>query len=306
MRLLHSKLGRHLKDHRSREWARFGLGLVLPYSLVCLRNQRWHDRQRAASARRLSKRSAAQRAPGQQVFDYEDAVAFLVGRGLDELAVRAGSMPAASLRYSHELLERHLPTDRALVGLHVGNFVGISLASFSSLLSRRHTDSVVLSIDPQTSHRGIENPEVHVYALLGRVGLLDANLVIAGYTLEHALGELPERAGPDYARLWAVDVGSAARAPRSGFVLRNLAQVAPGRIDLAVIDGNHEGGYLQRELLELRRLLVPGALVVVDDVHPGVWNGVVDAFERTAQDPSGEFAELGRDGRVGVLKFRGS
>jgi predicted O-methyltransferase YrrM len=73
-----------------------------------------------------------------------------------------------------------------------------------------------------------------------------------------------------------------------------------GPFDLVVVDGNHEGAYLSRELGRLARLLRTGGLLVVDDVEVGPWDDVVDAFE--AATSTGTLREIGRDGRMGVLQ----
>ena len=273
-------------DH-ARRWARLAAGMVVPYTLVQLRKQRRQTREVASARRELHEL----REHGDEAFDYKAAIEFLVRqRGLDDMQVLHGSMPLPSLQFAGRLLDEHLPADRPLVGVHVGNFVGVSLAYFSSLLRERYPDSIMISIDPNIAHRRIENPQSHVWALLSQFGLLDANLVVTAYSLEQSLGDVPE-SGPDV------------RAERRGeHALRNLAITAPGRIDVAVMDGNHDGVYLERELKEVHRLLLPGSIVVVDDVEDS-WPGVLATFNRVASAGTG-FAELGRDGRVGVLQLR--
>ncbi len=218
-----------------------------------------------------------------EAFSYEQAIRFLVGRGLDEREVRAGSMPEASLAFAlHRALD-HLPADRPLAGLQVGNFVGVSLAYVSSALRAVHPRSVTVSVDPDMTHRGIAEPRRHVLALLGHFGLLANNLVVAGYSLERSWGEAPAE-------------------PACEQVLDSLATVCGEGLDLVLLDGHHAGEYLARELTALRPALRPGAVVVVDDVEVGPWDEVVQVFDTVTADTD-HFEELGRDGRIGVLRL---
>jgi predicted O-methyltransferase YrrM len=113
---------------------------------------------------------------------------------------------------------------------------------------------------------------------------------MTGYTLEQNVGD-DSQLDP---------VGSFAAEGRSEQVLPSLAAVAGPRFDLVVIDGNHDGRYLARELEQLRRLLRAGGLLVVDDVDASTWRLVAETFDQAAA--SDAFAELGRDGPVGVLR----
>jgi hypothetical protein len=268
--------------------------MLVPYSLGQARNRRYHERQFAKSRRELAKSRrelSERRAPREDVFDYERAVDFLVReRGLDETQVRQGSMPLPALEFSGRMADSHLPSNRPLFGLQVGNFVGISLAYFSWLLRRRHAGSVMVSIDPNITHRGIEDPQSHVWGLLADVALLDASLIVTAYSLEQSIGDVP-RGGADVV------------AERRGeHALANLAAVAPHRFDFAVLDGNHDGDYLEREFRQLHRLLAPDAVVIVDDVEDN-WAEVLETFDLVAHGNSG-FMELARGERAGVLQLR--
>lgn len=220
----------------------------------------------------------------------KEAIRFLLGRGLDEEAVRAGSMAEDSLSYIGEVVRDRLPSDRGVLALHVGNFVGVSLCYFSWLVRERHPESLVVSVDPNITHRGIEDPQTHVLALLHHFGLLGNNLVIPGYTLEQTAGEtFTDRFETDY----LVGLGCEN-------VLASLARHGEKRFDLVLLDGNHEEDYLAREFAAVEPLLADNGIVVFDDVG-GSWEGVARVFGRVLQDAN--FVELGHDKRVGIVQI---
>jgi hypothetical protein len=216
----------------------------------------------------------------------EESIRFLVGRGLDESEVREGSMSEASLDYLAEKILERLPPARPLRALHVGNFVGVSLSYISWLVRERHPESLVVSIDPNIPHRGIEDPRSHALALLDHFQLLSRNLIITGYTLERS-----EEAATEADYLGRVACENA---------LAGLHDLAGASFDLVLIDGNHEESYLAREIAAVGRLLADNGIVVFDDVKD--WPGVAEVFRQTAQDDS--FVELGQNGRVGILQAR--
>ncbi|MDQ4072512.1 MAG: class I SAM-dependent methyltransferase, partial [Actinomycetota bacterium] len=228
---------------------------------------------------------AARRASG---FSVEEAVRLLADRGLDEQQVRDGSMPQDSLDYLTTFLVSELPAGRPLLGLHIGNFVGVSLAWLGDALRTSDAGSRVLSIDPDIAHRGIDQPSAHAFAVLAHFDLLSHNLVLSGYTLEQNVGD-------DH--LEPVERFEAEQRPER--VLPSLAELIGPRFDIVLIDGNHDGRYLARELEQVGRLLAPAGLLVVDDVDERNWQAVHDTFARVAEGEA--FEELGRAGRVGVL-----
>ncbi len=196
--------------------------------------------------------------------------------------MREGSIPAQSLGYIAERVVERLPSGRPLRALHIGNFVGVSLCYLSWLVTDRHPESVVVSIDPNAAHRGIEDPQSHALALLHHFDLLRTNVVVRGYTVGWTPGE----------QLSADGVACEN-------VLSSLARLGASRFDLVLLDGNHEESYLARELEALRPLLGSGSIVVFDDLD--VWEGVRRVFERmVAQE---QFVSLGQDGRVGILQL---
>jgi predicted O-methyltransferase YrrM len=209
----------------------------------------------------------------------EEAIQFLLQRGLERDVVLGFSIPAASLRYMAEAVSPRLPADGPLRVLHIGNFVGISLSYMSRLVRDRHPDSVVVSIDPNTAHpeARIRDPQNLVIALLQHFGLLANNVIIPGYTLERT----------------EVDLALACEN-----VLRSLKRVDVAGFDLVVIDGNHDETYLSREFAALRDLLATRSIVVFDDV--GHLDGVLNVFRRVLEDQS--CVPIGEDGRVGIVE----
>jgi hypothetical protein len=77
------------------------------------------------------------------------------------------------------------------------------------------------------------------------------------------------------------------------------ARLARGRFDVAVVDGHHDGRYLARELAVIVELLSRRGLVILDDVVEGTFDEIVDVFRSTV---NGAMSEIGRDGRLGVLR----
>jgi hypothetical protein len=219
----------------------------------------------------------------------EEAIRFLVARGLDEEAVRRGSMPEDSLNYICEVVSARLPSDRPVRALHVGNFVGVSLCYFSWLVRERHPDSLVVSVDPNITVLGIEDPQAHALALLHHFGLLGSNLVIPGYTLEQTAGEtINERFETDYVKGLGCEN-----------VLATVARLCGKRFDLVLLDGNHEEDYLAREFAAVGSLLADDGIVVFDDVSTE-WQGVARAISRVLHDS--RLVELGHGGRVGIVQ----
>jgi methyltransferase family protein len=260
-----------------RQRVRWAATLVAPYGVVYWRHLRRHDKQRRSADAQVE---AGARDLGTR---YEQAIQFLLTRGLDEYQVREASMPERSLDFTASLVSDRLPRGRPLLVLHVGNFVGVSLAYFTWLVRERDAGSVVVSIDPNGAHRGLADPQSHALALLHHFGLLASNIIVPGYTLEQNPAAPPSELACEH-------------------VLASLGRVSGRRYDLVVLDGNHREDYLSREFAAVQDLLADDSIIVFDDVEEGVWDGVVEVFARALRD--GSFVELGQDGRVGVLQLQ--
>jgi hypothetical protein len=127
---------------------------VMPHGLV-----QQVFRSKAVIRRRLNAHNAAHTLVARKYapYSYEAAIEFHCARGLNRGQLIGGSMPEASLDFCSKTLDELIPDDRPLVGLHVGNFLGVSLSYFGDYVSRRKAKSVVISIDPNIQHQG-SNP----------------------------------------------------------------------------------------------------------------------------------------------------
>ena len=189
-------------------------------------------------------------------FSYEDALSLLDRLGIDPLQSREGSMPLASLQFMQSHFDR-LDTSRPIIALHVGNFLGVSLAYLVHTLRRLHPDSRVVSIDPNLTHRGIPQTMETVLILLNYFGLEDRVAILTGYSLEKNVSNQGEIfAGYDPVANWENERSCTHQ-------LDLLNALARGVFDLCLMDGNHDGDYLQRELDRVRQLLRPGGLLVL-------------------------------------------
>ena len=215
-------------------------------------------------------------------FDYEDVVAFLASRGIDDADLRFGSILEGHLDFIRATMSRQLrPRRRPLIGLHIGNFVGVSLAAFADSLRSIDARSTVVAIDPNVTVAGIDNPQEHVIAALERYNLLDCVLLLTGYSFEPT-----ELSGAP-----PVD-----RFPASGVeTLPQLARLGV-KFDTALIDGNHRGTTVQRELEWLRPRMRRRGIVFLDDVTDA-WPEIRDVFGSARS-----YRRIGHDGRIGALR----
>jgi SAM-dependent methyltransferase len=260
-----------------REFAKW----IVPYHV-------WNRlRQKRLDAGRARQLSATLSSAKADEYTCAAAIDFLVSLGCDHAQVVAGSMPQMSLDYARTFL----PAD-ARRGLHVGNFVGVSLAYFIHALGGA---SVVVAVDPNIVHRGIANPASRVLALLEHFELENNCLLLTGYSLERSVAN----DGRDYAGGFATTEAFATE-PSCAQVLPQLTRLAPATFDFAVMDGNHDGIYLRRELACIVTLLRPGGVLVLDDVS-SEWFEIERVYEEIGSEL---FEKLGTDGRVGVLRKR--
>jgi len=129
----------------------YAVKYVMPYGLVqqILRAQ-------AVRRRRISAHNAAHASvAAQQIpYSYSAAMEFHRARGLPQGYLVGGSMPESTLAYCSKILDGLIPDDRPLVGLHVGNFLGVSLSHFVNYVRQRNKNSVVVSVDPNLKHQG--------------------------------------------------------------------------------------------------------------------------------------------------------
>ena len=226
-----------------------------------------------------------QRPPLLHGQDHKAVIEFLVSRGLDRKQVIDGSIPLAPLEYiRRKTISR--PRDGLSI-LHIGNFVGVSLAFITAAAVDACPDAVVVSIDPNLPHRGIVNPQAHVLEVLSMCGLLSHSLIITGYSD----GKTPSN---DLAIVGGYDpLEMFNRECACERVLHNLAALSIRTFDVIIIDGNHEAEHLKREIYACKTVLKPGGYLVLDDVN---WEGIGNILKTFAKQ------NIETDGRVGVMK----
>jgi hypothetical protein len=223
---------------------------------------------------------------------YEDLVEFLVGRGVPENQIREGSMPLSSLEFVREIVLSKLGGRSPAYILHLGNFVGVSLAWIASAITEIHPGSLAFAIDPNIPHRGIMNPQAHVLAVLRASGLERNVIPITGYSLEKNIsndGITFERYDP---------VSRYDEEISAENILPNLRLVMEGVFDAAFIDGNHEARYLRNETENIIPLMKNDSWMVLDDVSIG-WEEIRQVFNEL---PRFGLEPVATDGRVGIAK----
>jgi Methyltransferase domain len=269
---------------------------VMPHGLV-----QQIVRAQAVRRRRINAHNAAHasvRAP-HIPYSYSAAVEFHCARGLPRGHVIGGSMPESTLAFCSKTLDDLFPTsnERPIIGLHIGNFLGVSLSHFVNYVRQRNDKSVVVSIDPNLTHEGIEYTQKHVIAILNHFGLQRNAIICVGYSTNKTLSN---------DGIAFVDQNGVEYDPYSGFqseqscedTLLNLCAISLGRFDFAVVDGNHEGSHLHRETAMVRSLLKPEGILVLDDVSDA-WAEIKAEFDDLR---SKGWRAVAADGRVGILQ----
>ena len=227
--------------------------------------------------------------------DYEAIVQFLVSLDVPEHHVREGGVPLQSLQFIHNSTMQALPTSRRLIGLHIGNFVGVSLAYITSALVKRSSEAICISIDPNLAHRGIASPQTLALSLLTRCNLQNNSIVAAGCSgLKRISNDATIFSGYD-------PVKEFLNESACEHVVRNLGSILPGMVDLVFIDGNHEANYLKEELRNILPLLRPGAFVVLDNVDEA-WEEIRQVC--THIDNYG-LVPITHDDRVRIAQYKG-
>jgi hypothetical protein len=266
---------------------------VLPHGLVTT-----VIRSQAVRGRRMAAISSRPADTLRKPYAYSDSIEFLYARGLPRDHVIGGSIPEASLAFCSKHLDGLMPNDRPIFGLHVGNFIGVSLAYFVDYARRKHQNSLVVSIDPNLTHRGIESPQDHVIATLNHFGLQQNAMICVGYSGGKSISNdgfaLTDSSGVEYDPFASYAVEQSCESS-----LANLCAIGKGRFDFAVMDGNHEAAYLRSETAIVRTLLAPGGVLILDDVDD-TWVGIKEEFGKLG---AMGWRALGADGRVGILEL---
>jgi hypothetical protein len=208
-------------------------------------------------------------------FDFEEAIGLLMKRGLDEALVRHNSIVSSSLEFIRDTIAAHLrpTTKRPLIGLHVGNYVGVSLAGFADALRSIEPGSTVLAVDPNDAvELGFPDPQNHVIAVLEHFGLLGSVLLVCGFSFARSGSASGENVLPQIERMGTL-------------------------FDVALIDGQHTAEVVGLELEFLTRRLRPGGIAFLDDANDP-WPEVRDTYREWI---GGSYAQVAHDGRVGAL-----
>lgn len=269
------------------------LKYVLPHGIVRMvqtRQERGYQRGRAAIAKN---------SPAAPAIGHSTMIDFVVSRGVDRTQATEGTMPETSLAFLASFLQQHHNGSRAVRGLHVGNFLGISLAYLTDVAKKIHPQSLVVAVDPNLEHRGIQHPQDHVCALLDQFGLSGNVLLCCGFSHEKNVSNDGRNYLEDYRLLESAEVEQKIaneHAPHS--VIDHLKHLQVAAFDFALIDGNHESTYVQDELVKIHPLMNKGGLIFMDDVSEG-WPMLKQVFE-TSSNVLFRIAEA--DGRVGVLE----
>lgn len=263
---------------------------LVPYGLgIALRERR--QRRSSVSVMNAARAGASGRVPP---FDYEAAVSQLVAFGVPEQSIRLGSMPVGSVNFVRDTLARELADRRPLRLLHVGNFVGLSLAAIADAAGRLDDDALVVAVDPDIPHLGVERTQDVTLQLLSHFGLQRRTLVICGYTLEKTVASDGLAIDDDN----PLAAFGAQAAPEN--VLPNLTSLGV-RFHAAVLDGSHLGDHARRELTAVAHILEPGGLIFLDDVSDS-WVEIRDLYAEVAHDASSPLEAVAHDGRLGVLR----
>lgn len=280
------------------------LKAITPHGLVELRRRRFQppapasaisERDRFHDERRQKIADATRRAPRHGSIDgtnRSEVIKLLLSRGVPLHHLNEGSVPEASLAFLRTNVLQLLPASEPLLALHIGNFVGVSLAYVAATLKELHPESLTIAIDPNLPHRGVANPQEHVAVLLSACELQRSTLLIAGYSGKKSVSnDGVDFGGYDPAKTFAAE----AACERT---LGNLRQFLAKRSHLVMMDGNHEGKYLEAEILEVVPLMARGGLLVFDDVDEA-WDEIRDVFKDVEKFG---LKSIGTDGRIGIAQ----
>lgn len=199
----------------------------------------------------------------------EEIKAYILELGFDEVQVEWGSIKQEDL---DAILEKLCELKMPIKGIHVGNFVGISLCYLASKLKEINADNLIIAIDPNIPHRGIERPDDVTTKVLKHFDVEDIVLRLTGYSLSKSFSNDRYKYTDDYDPYEHFADESAAQ-----YQLSNLLKMGKSWVDFAIIDGNHEGDYLSEEIMASYSLLRDGGHVYIDDLT-GAWPQLVKVY----------------------------
>jgi hypothetical protein len=226
---------------------------------------------------------------------YESLIRRLVVLGIPESQVREGSIPYASMHEIDQEIQKTFK-GKVVVALHIGNFVGVSLC-FITRSILRYTDpkSLVISIDPNLTHRGVSNPGQYINKLLADDGLDSNSMIICGYSLQKSISNDGSFYGTDYNPFNEFNIEN---APQN--TILNLSKISKTFIDLVLIDGNHEASYLKNEIDNILPLLRDKALIVLDDIDPKYWEELYALYQNIDKNI---YKVIKENNRIAILEY---
>lgn len=266
------------------------IGYLLPHGVVLFYHTAQESKREKIRNDRIAevKKSLPSR---PQDFTYDEIIGSLVDQGIDRGQILSGSIPESHLAEIVDIIRQHFGTC-AITGLHIGNFVGVSLVYLAGLLTRLNERSIIVSIDPNIPHRGIVNPQTLVIYLVNKFGLSKNIGILTGYSLEKSISnDGKEYTEYDPQREYSREYSCEGQ-------LELLNRISAESYEFIVIDGNHERTYLHNELTLVQDLLCPNGLIIVDDVSEG-WTEIKETFETFRANG---IERIFSNGRIGVFR----
>ena len=229
---------------------------------------------------------------------YYNSIKHLISKGLEENHVVEGSVPLSSLIEIDNLL-REFSGKKFGLGLHIGNFLGLSLNCITySMRESYNGNYLMLSIDPDITHRNIINPSKYCNELLYLNGLEESSIVINGYSGEKNISNDGVEFDSNYNPFIQYNEEFA-----STHVLRNLSKILEAKVNIVFIDGHHDATYVRKELLLIEPLLDKDSILIMDDVDSIAWEELNNLFIEISN--SKKYEKLIHNNRIGVLKYVG-
>jgi hypothetical protein len=273
---------------------RYIIGFVVPYALV----RKYQDfNLQNKENKRLKLISQTERRVSVKSettpFSYEASIEFVCELGIDQAQVRAGSIPEKSLEFCFKKIKEFIDMRNPVQVLHIGNFVGVSLAYFTHEVMIMNPASVVFSIDPNVPHRGLIDPQNVAVKVLTKFDLQKNVVLATGYSLEKNISN----DGITYDGKYDPH-GEFVNEQGCENVLKNISEMGMRTFDVCIIDGNHDPRYLKRELQILSGMIKDGGMLIVDDVSED-WVSIQRTFHKGA---SAKLRNIAENGRIGIFQ----
>jgi predicted O-methyltransferase YrrM len=206
----------------------------------------------------------------RQNYSYDSSVDYILKNfEISEFDIRDGSIPENSMEFACEAIKSVFKND-SIAAIHIGNFIGVSLAYLTNYLKNLNNNSFVISIDPNIPHRKVINPQYVVNSVLSNFDLEKNTLLINSYSGDFN-DYIESRTNSNIT--YCYENGY---APLDA--LGKLLKLNNNFIHVAFVDGNHEKSSLIYEVETIHKLLTKGGLLVLDDVTD-YWYEVKEVYE---------------------------